>query len=404
MTKRIVVTGIGAISSAGTGVDAFWDALVGASHEPQFPVRFDTQALDSRRAHEVREIERTALPVRKVAGERGMQFAVACAYLALNDAKLEFDALDPERVGVVYGSTLEAVRALTEFHRRVSKEGPRCADPGLFPNTGMSAAACQVSISLGYRAFNTTISNGATAGLDAIIYGYNMLLADRADFVIAGGVYPLCYESFLGYMLAGVLSPGDTGIARPFDAQRCGTVLGEGGAALLLETYESAMARGVKPLAEIKGGASVFDPTTKPGYGLQAGGATAAMQDALERSSLSVKEIDLVVANASGDRAADCMESRALLNVFGKSDVPAVTAPKATIGECLSASGAFHVAAAALALSRSTIPATMNFEAPGKGCRIEPIRQTVRNDSLRNAIVNSYGYLGINTSLVLAAA
>ena len=127
------------------------------------------------------------------------------------------------------------------------------------------------------------------------------------------------------------------------------------------------------------------------------------MQDALERSSLSVKEIDLVVASASGDPAADCMESRALLNVFGKTNVPTVTAPKATIGECLSASGAFHAAAAALALSRSTIPATMNFEARGKGCRIEPIRETVRNHSLRNAIVNSYGYLGINTSLVLAS-
>lgn len=397
------MTGVGAITSAGTGVEPFWQALMGASHDPSFPMRFDTEGLKSRRVHEVRDIEGARISARKGVGERGMQMAVASVCLAFQNGELESGDVVPERVGVVYGSTLEPIGALSEFQRRVSKEGPRCADPGLFPNTGMSAASCQVSISLGYRAFNTTISNGATAGLDAILYGVNMLLADRADIVAAGGIYPLCYESFLGYMLSGVLSGGSAECAKPFDVERCGTVLGEGGAALLLETYDSAMARGVKPLAEIKGGASVFDPSPKPGYSLRARGATAAMQDALHRSRLRAEEIDLVVANASGDRAADCMESRALLEIFGRANMPAVTAPKATVGECLSASGALHAVVAALALSRSTLPATMNFQQTGNGCRIEPVQNTVCGIPIRNVMVNSYGYLGINTSLVLAA-
>lgn len=154
MMTRIVVTGVGCVSSAGTGVDAYWNALAEAAHQPSQPTRFDIER--SQRIHEVVEVGGVPPIKRKAAAERGMQMALACTCLALEHGKLDPGSMEAERTGVVYGSTLEAVRALSEFHRRVLKEGPRCADPGLFPNTGMSAAACQVSIALGFRAFNTT--------------------------------------------------------------------------------------------------------------------------------------------------------------------------------------------------------------------------------------------------------
>jgi 3-oxoacyl-[acyl-carrier-protein] synthase II len=385
--QRIVITGVGTINAAGCGAERFWNSLQDGSITPATPTLYDAGELGDTMVFEARELDGAGVVYRKGVsiGERGMHMAVSSAKLAIENSGHSSATLKPERVGIAFGAALDSLRALGAFHARTHNEGPRYADPGLFPNTGMSAAACQISIALGFRAFNATISNGMTAGLDAIAYGADMLLAGRADAVIVGGVYALSWETHLGFHLQGALRSKTT----------TGFTLGEGAASLILETMDAAQARGAAPLAELLGYANVFDPTPLQGYNPYGRGACRAMRQALERSAMLPEQVDLVLANASGDRAADLMEKRALRKVFGLGGVPSIASVKAACGETYSAAGAFQTVAAALSLSRREPLRTAfpyNQAAPAKAGR------------LRTALVNSFNVSGASTSLVLAAA
>lgn len=390
--QRIAITGVGTINAAGCGAERFWSSLQDGSITPATPTLYDADGLGDTMVFEVQQLDGAGVVYRKglSIGERGMHMAVSSAKLAMESSGHSSTTLQPERVGIAFGAALDSLRALGAFHARTHNEGPRYADPGLFPNTGMSAAACQISIALGFRAFNATISNGMTAGLDAVAYGADMLLAGRADAVIVGGVYALSYETHLGFYLQGALhseaTPGKSGF-----------VLGEGAASLILETMDSAQARGAVPLAELLGYANVFDPTPLQGYNPYGRGAYKAMRRALERSAVLPEQVDLVLANASGDRAADLMEKRALRKVFGRNGVPCIASVKAACGETYSAAGAFQTVAAALSLSRREPLRTAfrnNRELPGKAESTRP----------RTALINSFNVSGASTSLVLAAA
>jgi 3-oxoacyl-(acyl-carrier-protein) synthase len=388
--QRIVITGVGTINAAGCGAERFWNSLQNGSTTPAAPTLYDAGKLGDTLVFEAQELDGAGVVYRKGVsiGERGMHMAVSSAKLALENSGHSTATLQPERVGIAFGAALDSLRALGAFHARTHNEGPRYADPGLFPNTGMSAAACQISIALGFRAFNATISNGMTAGLDAIAYGADMLLAGRADTVIVGGVYALSWETHLGFHLQGALRSNAS----------AGFTLGEGAASLILETMDSAQARGATPLAELLGYANVFDPTPLPGYNPQGRGAYKAMRQALERSAILPEQVDLILANASGDRAADLMEKRALRKVFGLGSVPSIASVKAVCGETYSAAGAFQTVAAALSLSRRE-PLRTAF--PGSH---QAPATSVTKPRLRTALINSFNVSGASTSLVLAAA
>jgi 3-oxoacyl-[acyl-carrier-protein] synthase II len=406
--KRIAITGIGVVSCHGSGVDAFWDSLLEGKTKIEQITGFDTSMLRSHKAAEVRSIDPLSLPRQKGSSSapRSVQLGLAAAYLALQHAGVDPAGIDPARAGVVYGAGC-ALRILSEFHTRVLEEGPRSADPGLFPNTAMSAAACHVSIMLGFRAFNATLSNGETAGLDAIAYAASMLRAGRGDMALAGGLYELSAGDYVGFSLQEMLSTaGDGGdeVSRPFDVRRNGMVLGEGSAVLLLEELDSAVRKGRTIIAEVAGYASQFDPLSKPGYDPLGRGAKAAMRLALRSSGRSPEQVDVVFANANGSRAADLMESRALSTVFSGPRMPKITAIKSSLADTYTAAGAFQVAAAALAIQRSSIPPTLHFGQRGTASKIEPVTSTLTDATVGTALANAFGGHGNNASLVLTAA
>ena len=227
MNGRVVITGIGAVTPIGIGRDAFWNALTkGISGIGQVSL-FNVSGFRSQKAAEVRDkdLDCVKLPGRKESwsGSRSVSFAVAAAKLALENAEVEVTDSNRSQIGVAYGTTLACLNLNARFDQQSIREGPRSCDPGMFPDTGFSAPACRVSMLLGARAFNVTLSNGQTSSLDAIHYGVKFIRAKRTQAVLAGGIEEICFENFLGYYRRGLLSAscgGQEELCSPFDRRR----------------------------------------------------------------------------------------------------------------------------------------------------------------------------------------
>jgi 3-oxoacyl-[acyl-carrier-protein] synthase II len=406
VNRRVGITGIGVLSPIGTGSTAFWRGMLEGKAGIEPVTLFDTSKAGSHRAAEVKGFDPAQFVERKGLQylNRSITLGCAAAKLALEDAEITVSDENRSRIGVVYGTTLSCLNMMARFDQQSLLEGPRSVNPMNFPNTGVSAPACQVSIMFGMDAFNTTLSNGPTSSLDAVKYAVDFIRLGRADLVLAGGVEELCVETFLAHALAGLLSgssPSEEEICAPFDRRRNGIVLGEGSAVLVLEQYEQARRRGAPIYAEVGGYGSAFTPVASNGHCSQTRGAIAAMQGALNDARIDPSQIDLVCANANSSYAGDLMEAKALDQAFSIGQKPHITAIKSMIGESYSAAGALQVSAAALALRYQAIPPTINYGEPDTECPLDTIVRASQQTELRNILINAFGCNGNNASLLL---
>jgi 3-oxoacyl-[acyl-carrier-protein] synthase II len=289
------------------------------------------------------------------------------------------------------------VHSITSFDWSGVTDGPTYVNPMEFPNTVINSPAGQAAIKYKLRGVNSTISAGLVSGLYAIHYAAEFLRFGRATALLAGGVEELCEESFLSFAKVGVVSA--SGCPRPFGLDRDGIVLGEGSALWMLETAESAEARGAKALFEICGFGAAQDAHDIQAYRVRGEGATAAITQALRAADVGPEAIGCVIAGASGSRAGDEMEIHALRNVFGArlQKIP-VSAPKAAFGEALGASGALCALSAGLALAKGSVPPTAGFRAADSGLRLSTSPQGLEGEY---ALVNCFGCDGNNAALVL---
>lgn len=397
--KRVVVTGVGLATPIGVGARPFWEALCAGLDGAGAVCAFDASEFPDARAAEVRDMSALTFPGRKSiwALSRGMKLGFAAARLALEDAGISVSDANRDDIGVAYGSTLSGLAPLAHFDQASLREGPRLADPLVFPSTGASAPACQVSIVLGVDAFNTTLSNGQTASLDAVQYGVHFIHLGRASVVLAGGVEDLCRERYLAFQAKELLT---TSAARPFDARRDGILLGEGGAVLVLEELGHALERGAIVHAEVSGYGACFAPRLGVKSGIEA--ARGAMQAALESASMDASAIGAVFANGNGSRRGDLVEARALGEVFAGA-VPPVTAVKSMLGESYSAAGAIQSAAAVLSLEHQTLPGTLHYARPDRRCPLPSLARDTAAVPLSAVMVNTFGCTGNCASLVLRA-
>lgn len=411
MQKRVVITGLGIVSPAGIGKQAFWDGLMEGKSGIEPISLFDVSGFRSRHAGEVRDLSAVSLPGRKEQWtvSRSITMAASAATLALEDAGIQVTDQNRHDIGVVYGATLACLNVMARFDQQSMREGPRLCDPGMFPDTGVGAPACRVSILLGARAFNATLSNGATSSLDALRYGVHFIRMGRAHTVLAGGVEELCLETYLGYYsrkaLSGSRNGGGGEGSRPFDRTRNGIVPGEGSAVLVLEDYDHARQRGAAILAEVRGYGAAFDPHAGSDYDKEGCGAMAAMRSALREAEMTPGGIDLIAASANSSSAGDRMEARAIAHVFGdRAACPPVTALKSMLGESYSAAGAFQAAAAALAIQRGGVPPTINCTTPDPDCPVGAIVTSPQERDVDAVLVNAFGWTGTNAAMVLAKA
>ncbi|MFZ5800556.1 MAG: beta-ketoacyl-[acyl-carrier-protein] synthase family protein [Candidatus Omnitrophota bacterium] len=405
--KRIVVTGVGILAPNGTGKVEYWDALQAGKSGIKEVSLFDVSELNVKVAGEIKDFD----PV-KFLGPKGLRsldrstlLLCSAAKLAKDDAQLTITEENTVDIGVSVGTTLGSVYSISEFDKQALREGPRSVNPALFPNTVINAPASQVCIWHNIKGFSTTISTGFSASLDAIAYAVDFLKWERAKIVFAGGIEPLCIQTFLGFYKLKFMSGvnGDhPALSCPFDKRRDGIIFGETAAFLVLEDLQSAQERGATILAEVLSYGQVCDPFKLNKYNPRAGGLIAAMQTALAEAELEPPDIHYICANANSTQAADAAETLAIHEVFGRwADKVPVSSIKSMIGDGYSVSGIAQAVAAVGAIDRNFIPPTINYAEKDERCDLDYVPNQSRQAEIDNVMINSFGPGGNNTTVII---
>ena len=407
--QRVVVTGIGVISSIGIGKDNFWKALEQGQSGIKPITLFDTSTTQSKLAGEILDFRPEI-----ILGEKGLRnldrttkLALCASKLALDDSQFVVSEENTYDVGVVLGSTMGSVWSISEFDKEALRNGPRSVNPALFPNTVINSPASQISIKFGIKGFNTTISTGFTSSFEAIEYASSFIKAGRAKAVLVGGVEELCEQLFKGFYKLGFLSKsrGDKSgeVTSPFDRRRNGAILGEGSCVFLIEEINHAINRGAKIYGEIAGMASAFDRAGYRGYNRTGDGLRRAILKALDYSQVRPDEIQYVEASANSTPDGDYAEFRALSAIMnGQKNGFTASASKSMIGETFSASGAFQCAASLLALNNSVIHPTINYLEKDKKCEVDCAPNVPRYKNVNNVLVSCISPMGQNSAMLLS--
>ncbi len=404
--RRVAITGIGVVSPVGVGVAPFWDSLQNGRSGVGPIEHFDASQFPTQIAAYVRDFDATATIDKKEARRmaRFQQFAVVAADEAVADSGLEFDEEEADRVGVIVGSGIGGLGLMEEQHRILLEKGPRRISPFLVPMMITDLAAGHISIRHGAKGINYSPVSACATGSHAIGEGFEAIVRGTANVIIAGGfdagVTPLGVGGFCAARAMSTRNDEPLRASRPFDVDRDGFVIGEGGAVLVLEEWERASARGANIYAEVVGyGASgdAFHITSPEPSG---DGAARAMKHALERARLSGDSVDYINAHGTSTSQGDVIETKAIKRVFG-SNVPVVSSTKSMTGHLLGGAGAIEAAACTLALLNGVVPPTINLENQDPECDLDYVPNTAREIDLQVVMSNSFGFGGHNATLVI---
>jgi len=408
MKKRVVISGIGVLSPIGIGRDNYWEGLFQGKTGFRKITLFDTVRFQVHIAGEITDFDPLSILGKKGLRDldRSTKLICSAAKLAIDDARLQITNENSNSIGVSIGATFGSLHSISQFDRTGLIEGPRFVNPSHFPNTVINSPASQVSIRYKIKGFNTTISTGFCASLDAVCYATDFIQLNRADVVLAGGVEELCEETFLGFHKLGCLSgeDGSEPVCCPFDARRNGIILSEGAAVLVLEDEEHALNRGATILAKVLGFGNAFGRSADSDFDHQGQGLKHAVAHALRDASVNPEDIDYICASSNSTKGLDRMETRGIKEVFGKHaySIP-VSSVKSMVGESFSASGALSLAAGVGALQKGLIPPTVNYKERDPECDLDYIPNDARQKPTRTVLVTSTDPYGQNTAVVLGS-
>ncbi len=385
LRRRVVVTGLGVVSCAGIGLDAFWDGLLRPAPEGERRVRdFDPAAW-----FDVKSARRA---------DRFQQFAIATAQMALDDAgELR---VDPMRAGVVHGTGVGGLETLENQVGVLNSKGPRRVSPFLVPMMMANAAAAAISMRLGWRGPCETIVTACAAGTQSIGAGMRLVASGRCDAVLAGGSEAAMTRIGLA-AFTNMTALSTSNVSRPFDVRRDGFVIAEGAASLVLEELEHARSRGARIYAELLGAASTADAhhITMPAPG--GAGALACMELALDDAGITPADVEHVNAHGTSTPLNDLAEAEAIEKLFGRRG-PLVTSIKGVTGHSLGAAGAIEAVASALTIVRHEVPPTAGLEQLDPEMHIDVAIGGPRPFAGGAVLSNSFGFGGHNGCLVLA--
>lgn len=397
--ERIVITGIGLVTPIGIGKEAFWEnALKGISGTCKIS-SFDTSRFSSHKGAEIKGFNPENFiglsNLRKM--DRLSQIAVATARLALEDAGLK-EISQKERVGVVVGTAYGSLKSTSDYLEGLIDYGPSRANPFIFPNTVTNAPASYISIELGLKGPNITVTHKQSSAEHAIFYGYNLLSRRTADIIIAGGCDEICWILYQAYDFLKILSKGKEE-SSPFDRLRNGIVLGEGAGFVVLERMESAIKRDATIYAEFAGLGFYSSQSPLLDWDKEPSGFCKAMEMAIKNGGLLPQDIGYISASANSSRQLDALESKAIREVFGEAYPPA-SSIKSMIGE-VGASGGIRVAVASLAIKEGIIPPTINYKYPDPECDIDCVPNEPRRKDTEAALVNGFSTGGNHLCIAL---
>lgn len=404
--NTLVITGMGAVTPVGIGVDEYWRALIEGRCGVGPITRFDASALPVQIAAELKDFEPTDFMPKSLARTMDpfMQFAFAAAEQALADSGLAIES-ESDRVGIVMGTAMDGVTTVAQTQAAFD-EGHRVG-PRFVPMTIGNIAAAQIAIAHGIHGPSLTLNTACSAGGDAIMTAAMLLLSGEADAVLAaGGESILCPIVVSGLSQAKALSRRNDDpehACRPFDLDRDGFVIGEGGGALVIETEAHALARGAKIHAVLAGWANTSDAHHVTAPCPDGAGAAACMQRALRRAGMQPADIGYINAHGTSTPLGDKAETLAVKAVFGgRESAPPVSSTKSATGHLMGAGGLTEAIACIKAIQDGMLPPTLHLDTPDPDCDLDYVPNTARRADISAAMSNSLGFGGQNSSIILS--
>ncbi len=401
---KIVVTGIGMVTSIGTGREAFWNALL-AGRCGFGPVRsFDTSRFGVHLGAEIHDF-RPEDYVRKLdarAMGRSSQLAIAAARLALADAGLNAEDIDTERAGVCAGTTSGEPHFIERFDDHYVQGELKKVGREFITRYPCHVVPCHVAMELGFSGETMMIPTACAAGNYAIAHATDLLRAGKASIMLAGGADSFSRITYTGFARLGAIAPD---VCRPFDRNRKGMVPGEGAAMLLLELKENAMARGARIYCEVAGYGLSCDAHHMTAAHPQGEGAARAILRALEQSGLAPEDVDYISAHGTGTATNDRLETIAVKKTFGRQayKVP-ISSIKSMLGHTMGAASAIEATVCAMAITEGRIPPTVNWNEQDPECDLDYVPNVARNHQVNIAMNNAYAFGGNNSSLIFVAS
>jgi 3-oxoacyl-[acyl-carrier-protein] synthase II len=406
--RRVVVTGIGAVTPIGRGKEGLWDGLRREKSAVATITHFDASMWRSRNAAQVNDFDaREYIDAKKAKRlDRFSSFAIASARMALEDAELDLAKEDLERVGAMMGSALGGIRFAEEQLGVYLRDGIRAVDTSLALNVFGGAASCNIAIEFGVQGPNATNGMSCASGTIAVGDAFRSIRDGYADVMFAGGaeapLAPLCFGSFAIIRAMSTRNDDPSVASRPFDKDRDGFVMGEGAAVLVLEEYDRAMARGARIYAEVMGFGTSNDAHHMTAPRPDGSQAARSMRLALQDARIAASDVAYVNAHGSSTPLNDPTETVAIKQTFGEHAAKLqISGTKGYYGHALGASGAIELAITALALERHWLPPTLNHDAPAEGCDLDYIPHVGRHADVEFALSNSFGFGGINAAVVM---
>jgi 3-oxoacyl-[acyl-carrier-protein] synthase II len=406
--RRVVISGMGAVTPFGVTVDDYWEGLVEGRSGIRPITLFDASAFDSRIGGEVPDFDAATLLDPKAIKrlDRYAQFALVATREAATQAGLIDGGFDSHRAAVIFGSGIGGMNELEQQFDRLRAKGPSKVSAFTIPKLMVNAASGNISIVHGIRGKSIAVSSACASANHAMGEALFTIRRGEADVVFTGGseaaMTQLAVAAFASMKALSTRNNEPEKASRPFDRDRDGFVLAEGGGALIFEEYEHARRRNAPMLAEVIGFAasSDADHLTQPSEDGE--GAADAMRRALEDARINPEDVDYINAHGTSTPLGDIAETMAVKKVFGPAAKKlVVSSTKSAVGHSLGASGGLELIAAVRAIQHSTVPPTINLDHPGPGCDLDYCPNAARDRHIRVALSNSFGFGGHNACIVV---
>ncbi|UCH33519.1 MAG: beta-ketoacyl-ACP synthase II [Armatimonadota bacterium] len=409
MRRRVVITGLGAVTPVGIGVEPFWQSLVGGRSGIAPIEAFDVSGYPTRFAGEVRDFDALQFMERKVAKrmDRYCQFAVAASRIALEDSKLDVGARS-ERVGVILGTGIGGTWTWEQQHSVLRDKGPHRVSPFFIPMLISDMASGQVAIMFGARGPNLAVVGACATSTHAIGDAYEIIRRGDADAMIAGGseaaVTPLGLAGFCAMRALSTRNDDPQRASRPFDKERDGFVMAEGAGAVVLEAEEGARERGARIYCEVIGYGLTADAYHVTAPAPAGEGGARAMATAIRKAGIQPREVDYINAHGTSTQLNDKLETDGIKSCFGDAarEIP-ISSTKSMTGHLLGAAGAVEAIVCALTITRGVVHPTINYQHPDPECDLDYVPNQAREADVKIALSASFGFGGHNAALLFRA-
>jgi len=407
LPRRVVVTGVGMVSSLATGTEATWQAVLAARSGISRITAFDTTGFPTKIAGEVRDFDPTKFMEKKEVRRLGrfIPFAVAASDFALSDSGLKITPECADRAGVYIGSGIGGFEVIEREHKVLLERGPERVSPFFIPATIINLASGYVSIRTGAKGPNSATATACTTSSHSIGDSFRIIQRGDADVMICGGAEAcICPMGIAGFSAMRALSTRNDEperASRPWDKERDGFVVGEGSGVLILEELEFARARGARILAEVAGYGMSGDAFHITAPSEDADGAYRVMRVALHDAGIRPEQVDYINAHGTSTDVGDRIETLAIKRTFGEHAYKlAVSSTKSMIGHLLGGAGGIEAGFSVLAIRDQIAPPTINYEVPDPECDLDYVPNTARPMRIEYALSNSFGFGGTNGCLI----